>query len=544
MSNLKSLIKYNLLNSFPIINKLINNKLNKKKNKSIIFITTIFIILFLIIFALLTLYLVLFESIFAQAGHPEVVLLMAITISAVMVFFTNLSLANSYIFRTKDYDLLMSIPIKESDIVISKLISLYIYNFVFVFSIMTGAYIAYIVYNDFDIVFTLLYFISLLFAPLIPIGISSIIAFLLGYIPLSQKIKNIFSTILYAGLFIIFSIAYTSIMKSSETELMNQIGFLSTIFKKVYFMTGTIFEGFYNKDIISFIIFITSSLIVMIIFIIIVSKTFKHFNNYTNRKKINKTYKLNSEKYSTNSEVKSLFIKEFRQYINIPSYIMNTIVGPILSLVCTITLSTQLLEGAGSLLGSIVNPENIDEYAMGLLGVVLILLMSLTSTSSSSISLEGKRFWIIKSLPVKTSSVFISKILLNVIIFVPFIIIDVIIASIIIKCSVFMSILVLVMNIFMALAFSIYGLYINILLPKFNYESPIKVVKQSSAVLVVMITSFIIDFISIFLYNILNVIFNPMIGIVCTTIFSLIIFILSLILLLVHGKKKYELLNA
>ena len=374
MSNLKSLIKYNLLNSFPIINKLINNKLNKKKNKSIIFITTIFIILFLIIFALLTLYLVLFESIFAQAGHPEVVLLMAITISAVMVFFTNLSLANSYIFRTKDYDLLMSIPIKESDIVISKLISLYIYNFVFVFSIMTGAYIAYIVYNDFDIVFTLLYFISLLFAPLIPIGISSIIAFLLGYIPLSQKIKNIFSTILYAGLFIIFSIAYTSIMKSSETELMNQIGFLSTIFKKVYFMTGTIFEGFYNKDIISFIIFITSSLIVMIIFIIIVSKTFKHFNNYTNRKKINKTYKLNSEKYSTNSEVKSLFIKEFRQYINIPSYIMNTIVGPILSLVCTITLSTQLLEGAGSLLGSIVNPENIDEYAMGLLGVVLIFL--------------------------------------------------------------------------------------------------------------------------------------------------------------------------
>ena len=86
MSNLKTLIKYNLLNSFPII-----SKLNKKKNYSTKALVGLALLAFLGIFAFITVYMLLIESLFAQAGHPDLILLMGITVSSLMIFFTNLT---------------------------------------------------------------------------------------------------------------------------------------------------------------------------------------------------------------------------------------------------------------------------------------------------------------------------------------------------------------------------------------------------------------------------------------------------------------------
>jgi len=538
MNSLVSLLKYNLLNSFPII-----NKLNKKKNKSTKGLFALCALIYLLMFIFIVIYMFMFMSIFNEAGRPEIILLMGVTISSIMVFFTNLTQANSYIFRTKDYDLLMSLPIKQKDIVISKLLSLYIYNFIFVFSIMGAIYIPYAVIAGFDIIMFILYVISMFFVPLIPIGISSFIAFGFGYVPLPQKVKNISSTILYIILFIIFTMFYTTILESSESELLNQIGKMADIFKKLYFMSETIFNGFYEKNILSFILFISISVIVVIMFVFIVSKLFKNFNNHTNRSKVKSNYSINKEEYKSNSEVKALFIKELRNYINIPSYIMNTIVGPILSVAATFTLSTQLLEGLQGLLPEDSGISNIPNFAIGFLGVIIIFFISMTSTSSSSISLEGKNFWILKSAPIKTKSVFISKILLNVLILTPFIIADIIIAYFLLECDLVISILVLLMDLLFVISFSVFGLYINILLPKFEFDSPLKVVKQSGAVFVSMIVSFVISFLMIIIYIIFNSMFNPTIGIIAGLVIGLISCILSIVLLCTHGKKKYNNLN-
>ena len=84
MSNLVTLIKYNILNSFPII-----SKLNKKKNHSTKALVGLAVLAFLAIFAFITIYMCMIESLFAQAGHSDLILLMGITMSSLMIFFTN-----------------------------------------------------------------------------------------------------------------------------------------------------------------------------------------------------------------------------------------------------------------------------------------------------------------------------------------------------------------------------------------------------------------------------------------------------------------------
>ena len=120
MNNLKTLLKYSLIDSF---------KLNKlKKNKSKFRIEFLVGLIYLLIFGFVTLYMFVFTQLFNEVGAPNFIFLFAIVISALITFISTLTKANVYIFRTKDYELLMALPIKPSLIVASKIINLYNHN--------------------------------------------------------------------------------------------------------------------------------------------------------------------------------------------------------------------------------------------------------------------------------------------------------------------------------------------------------------------------------------------------------------------------------
>ena len=237
-------------------------------------------------------------------------------------------------------------------------------------------------------------------------------------------------------------------------------------------------------------------------------------------------------------------MKEAREYINIRSYVLNTIIGPVLSLVFTITLSKQMINGLEGLLPEGTLNVPMESFVFGFIIMICTFFLFLTNTCASSISLEGKNFWIIKSAPVKTSSVFISKILLNVIITVPFAIANVVISSILTKANILYSVFALLMLLCCVGYFSILGLYVNILLPKFDFDSPVKVIKQSLSALITTGIAFVLSFALIILYILLGNMINPLIALIICFMFNLIILIISIMLLKTHGKRKYEALCA
>ncbi|MBM6861988.1 ABC transporter permease, partial [Clostridium saudiense] len=78
-----------------------------------------------------TMYAYLMADALESVGYLDLLLMMAGLISVMMVFFTSIYKAQGTLFTSRDYDMLMSLPIKNSVILISKIINLLVFNWIF-----------------------------------------------------------------------------------------------------------------------------------------------------------------------------------------------------------------------------------------------------------------------------------------------------------------------------------------------------------------------------------------------------------------------------
>ena len=111
----------------------------------------------------------------------------------------------------------------------------------------------------------------------------------------------------------------------------------------------------------------------------------------------------------------------------------------------------------------------------------------MSSTTNSSISLEGKSFWLLKTLPVSVDLIFLSKIMVNLTILVPTIIVGSTFFGIYLHFSLVEFIFLYLTPLVFAIFTSCFGLLANVMFPVFDYENEVKVIKQSMAVFLTII---------------------------------------------------------
>ena len=166
-----------------------------------------------------------------------------------------------------------------------------------------------------------------------------------------------------------------------------------------------------------------------------------------------------------------------KRYFASSVYVTNTIIGPIMGVLLAIGV---LVSGV----------EKLKEYIplqtdlAGLLPFVLSCVLCMMPTTCSSVSLEGKQWWIVKSLPVSTQMIFDSKVLMNLILIAPFYLVSEVLLVIALK-PVFLDTiwLVVIPAIFCVFACE-FGITINLKFPVFNWENEVTVVKQSASALI------------------------------------------------------------
>ena len=535
MNSFFTTLKYSLLDSF---------KLNKLKRKKEGFrLEYIIALVFLFVFAFATFYMYIFVNMFNEIGEPQFIYLFAIVISAVITFFSTITKANVYIFKTKDYELLMSLPIKPSVIVATKIISLYILNLVFVFMICAAVDVAYFIVCGFDILILLISLLVIIILPLFPIVVSSFIAFFLGFIPLNQKVKNILSTILYILLMLIFFVFYFNTMQLTDEQFAGGISSMYQKLGNVYFLGDWAYKAIIELDMIKLLLYIVVSISSFGLFVLIVGKYFKTFNGLLSSQATKSNYDIKKDNFKgPSSEVSTLLKKELKMYLGFPAYILNTIVGPILSIIAVVMFALQY-DNLKITIEYIFNELNITidhNIFIILIALINVLFVSLLTTTASSVSLEGKSFWIIKSAPIKTKSIFIAKVILNLFINIPVIIVSMIVAAIIVKGNILICILASLIPIIYAIAGSFLGLFFNILKPNFNYDNPIKPVKQDLPVLFTMLVSLGITLLSFGLLFGLIMILDIIIVLLIELVLSVIFLIISSLLLFKKGTKLFE----
>ena len=101
-----------------------------------------------------------------------------------------------------------------------------------------------------------------------------------------------------------------------------------------------------------------------------------------------------------NTMFKALVIREIKHFTSNAMVMLNGAMGIIL---CIIAAGAVLIyQDEIQMIASI---PQIQEYMTPVLCLMVIAVSSLNMISASSISLEGDRFWIIKSLPITTQDI-------------------------------------------------------------------------------------------------------------------------------------------
>ena len=206
MNKLYILFKTTFINSTGI-NKLLKEKSKKERFRSIsIFILILISFLSLAFSASINSYFM--ADALKAVGMLDLQITMSFILSVIIIIFTSIYKAQGLLFSSKDYYLLMSMPIKPNIILITKMLNLLIMNyFVLIFTFLPQAIVYFIKAENSSLYFLYLA-VVFIFLPLIPIVLSSIIAFLISFISSRLKYKNLiinFGSILLILLIILIS---------------------------------------------------------------------------------------------------------------------------------------------------------------------------------------------------------------------------------------------------------------------------------------------------------------------------------------------------
>ena len=176
----------------------------------------------------------------------------------------------------------------------------------------------------------------------------------------------------------------------------------------------------------------------------------------------------------------SLLKLEFKKFFSIPLYVMNSLTGSLLIVVMSFSI---IFTGGVDSIISEVGPT----VVMAIILALILFMGGMTATTTSTISLEGKSLWILKSLPVSETKIFWSKILVDASFTFIAALIVTIIGAILVNAPILITILIIVASLIYALFKAILGLLINLKFYRLDWDLPVKVIKQGLSVFVMMV---------------------------------------------------------
>ncbi len=420
-----------------------------------------------------------------QMGQTEMLISFFSIYGIGLAIIITLFRASGTLFYYKDYEILSPLPIPSRTILLAKLsflmIMLYLSSFVFTSPIL----FSYFYWNGFNFLSLIYLLIGFFFVPLIPVVVISLLS--LGIAVLTAKMRHakLMNTILMFVILIGTLMATFSLNEVEQNPLTGQIDLFKGI-AKVYLPFEWYRTAIHEQSIIHLLYLVISNLLVLVLFIFGIEKLV----HKTNQKGIRVTYKNNGKavNYQQRSTLFALTQKEFKKYFSITLYAVNTGFGPIILMVAAVAslffqndLEKILAEAIGTGL-------SLEIMILLLIGFTL----AMTYTPAISLSLEGKNFWIVKSLPIHPKTIMYSKVLFNILLCVPIGLLSVFLFGISLKIPFANQLAMVLLIITFATAISLLDGVINLYVPKMDYMNEVEVIKQSAGALLGIFVGFIL----------------------------------------------------
>ena len=398
--------------------------------------------------------------------------------------------AQSYLFDAHDNELLLSMPIKPSTVLLSRMLALYLLNFIYSTIIFLPVGLAYGIFFHYSIATFLFYIISLLLIPLLTTAISSLLGFVIGKVSYRIPNKNLLTVVF--GFAILFLLLLVGINLGPLVSLMmNQINRVADMIKgvsHVLYWYGLAMSDGNNKTMdIAFWWIIpmlaVCGLITWGVFVFIS----KNFLKMVTRKVVTKKKKYVEKPMKPTNIQLTLIKKEVGYFFSIPAYVMNAGMSTIMSVMLGVGILMR-----GNMMVELL-PQLFPDASSNLtalaVGSSLALCCTMNDATAPSISLEGKTIWILKSTPLKTMYVFIAKALLAPIVSLPGVIFTAVACAVTLELTAADVLFIFLIPIIACVFSGLLGVCVNLKIPRFDWSSEITVIKQSWSVVFTLFLS-------------------------------------------------------
>ena len=357
-----------------------------------------------------------------QIGLPEAIPLVAVLVGAVAGAVAAFLKTNGVLFGFKDYDLVMSLPVPISSVVLSRIASLYAMSLLFGLLAMVPALAVYAANAGVTAVGVVCMALSVVLAPLLPLAAAIVLAVLIAAVSARFKHANIVVIVLtlaatLAAVFGSFALSGQADDMAAMTALGTQLTTqLASVFPPAMWAAAGIVDG----DLVQFLAFAAVNLVAAGVVLALIVRLFVPVNTLLMSSRPRGTFSFDGKGAAgakASTPLRALVVKEARLLVATPIYLMNACIGYVLVFVAAVAVAVGTATGMVSL-------DALPPELAPLMGTVLpwglAFFCSISSTTAASVSLEGSARWLMLTAPVPAATVLGAKAAINLIVGVPF----------------------------------------------------------------------------------------------------------------------------
>ncbi len=251
---------YNLLG----INRILHSHSKKEKQRSMALGG-------ILVIGLMIAYSTIISISLASMGTVNVLPTISALVCSVITLILTFLKSSGVLIGLRDYDMVMSLPVKNSEVVLSRLTMVYLKNLLISVIVVLPSVVIFGINSEVGISGNTMFLLSFLFLSVIPMIVSLGLGVLISAVSSRSKHKNILSLVL-STLIVLLIVAASAKAQSMDSDEILNIGImLSNMANKLYALVGLISKAVEQQNWLYFLAFVGMSVLISAIFVGIVA---------------------------------------------------------------------------------------------------------------------------------------------------------------------------------------------------------------------------------------------------------------------------------
>ena len=385
-------------------------------------------------------------------------------------------MAKSKLYEAKDNEALLAMPIPTKTILLTRVLSLYLFTLLFTTVAFAPACVRYFTLAGITLPSAVGCLLVTLALPVGVVAVACLLGWLIALITARVPKKNFVTALLLLAFLIGYSVAYSKLQDLLNFVVVNgeQVG--GAIRSKL-FLFWQLGLGATGK-IGSALVFVGIVTLVSALVYWVLSATFLYV---VTERHTGKRVKYREGKSQTRPVLVALLSKEGMRYLRNPMILFNAGIGSIL---CLVLVGYALVDKA---LVADINAALLPKAEIAfILTLIMLFIVSSNCITASSISLEGENLWLLRSMPVSTAKIFAGKIAFHILFTALPTTLALGVLCILLKIPLHIFLLSWLMLTVATAFFATAGLAVNLKFPNLKWTSEMVAVKQSLSTLLSM----------------------------------------------------------